>query len=70
MTSLQPLYRTFDPKIISYQTNGSGRDTYIKFPNGGFTQSPERHRHVPKRSLMNTTTNWRAQAPRKTSLSV
>jgi hypothetical protein len=25
-----------NPKVSNYQTNGTGRDTYIKFNNGGF----------------------------------
>lgn len=38
------LYRTFDPKVVKYSQTGDGRDTYIKFPNGGFARTPERHR--------------------------
>ena len=25
-----------NPKVSNYQTNGTGRDTYIKYNNGGF----------------------------------
>lgn len=25
-----------NPKVVNYPTNGTGRDTYIKFNNGGF----------------------------------
>ena len=28
--------RTFDPKVNRYQGDGSGRDTYVTYSNGGF----------------------------------
>ena len=30
------LYRTNDPKFTTYQGDGSGRDTYIVYDDGGF----------------------------------
>jgi hypothetical protein len=30
------LYRTHNPKISYYQTDGKGRDSYIACTNGGF----------------------------------
>lgn len=31
----------FNPKVAHYHTNGGGRDTYIKFDNGGFRKQWE-----------------------------
>lgn len=28
-----------NPKVVNYSTNGGGRDTYIKFENGGFRKT-------------------------------
>ena len=30
--------KEINPKVANYQTNGSGRDTYIRENNGGFTK--------------------------------
>lgn len=30
-----------NPKVSNYQSNGSGRDSYIKMGNGGFTKTAE-----------------------------
>ena len=32
------LYRTFDPKWVTYLGDGSGRDSYIVFNNGGLNE--------------------------------
>jgi len=32
---MDSLKRTFDPKFVTYQGDGSGRDSYIVFANGG-----------------------------------
>ena len=34
--SFNPL--ELNPKVANYQTNGTGRDTYIRVDNGGFTK--------------------------------
>lgn len=34
-----------NPKVTMYQTDGFGRDTYIKEPNGGFRKSWANHYH-------------------------
>lgn len=31
--------KEINPKVANYQTNGTGRDTYIRTNNGGFTKS-------------------------------
>ena len=40
-TQVVPL-RTFDPKYAHYFANGSGRDCYVEFNNGGFSVSKPR----------------------------
>lgn len=43
-----------NPKVVMYQTDGFGRDTYIKEPNGGFRKAWEnkyRHDRYNKMSL-------------------
>lgn len=32
---IENLYRTYQPKYPSYPSDGKGRDTYIKYNNGG-----------------------------------
>lgn len=34
-TATQELYRSYIPKYPSYSPDGMGRDTYIKYNNGG-----------------------------------
>ena len=34
-------YININPKVTNYQNDGYGRDTYIKFPNGGFRHTWE-----------------------------
>ena len=33
-----PNYASISPKPLYYKTNGTGRDTYIDYNNGGLTQ--------------------------------
>ena len=37
----QGLYRTQDPKFTTYGGDGSGRDTYIIFSDGGLQPEPQ-----------------------------
>ena len=39
-----------NPKVAMYQTDGFGRDTYIKEPNGGFRKSWS-NIHIPSCSI-------------------
>ena len=34
-----PNYLEINPKVSNYNSNGSGRDSYIKMSNGGFSRS-------------------------------
>ena len=34
-STTQELYRTFDAKFTTYRGDGSGRDTYVIFEDGG-----------------------------------
>jgi hypothetical protein len=58
------LERTFDPKVSHYHADGSGRDAYILYNNGGFL-SYKAHSKTPKAGLtFNIATNS-ALSPRK-----
>lgn len=35
-----------NPKVCNYQTNGTGRDTYIRADNGGFFKGGERPKPI------------------------
>jgi len=33
---ISSLYRSFSPRMVQYESDGKGRDTYINYNNGGF----------------------------------
>lgn len=45
------LYRTLDPKFTTYQGDGSGRDSYIIFSDGGLQPEPGRKGLAPKQDF-------------------
>ena len=38
--------RTFDPKYQHYQPDGTGRDTFVQYNNGGLSTTPKKHNEI------------------------
>jgi len=38
------LYRSFNPRIASYESDGKGRDSYISCDNGGMKKVPAKQK--------------------------
>lgn len=45
--------RTFAPKYQHYQPDGTGRDTFVQYNNGGMSTSPRKYEedHVKEKAL-------------------
>jgi hypothetical protein len=59
------LYRTYDPKWTTYQGDGTGRDSYIVFGNGGLTDMKVLNGLQPKNWLYSTNVMLKGVTPKK-----
>lgn len=61
------LYRTFNPKVTFYRTDGHGRDNYIRINNGGLTTSCAVNENNDRKAFFTTRDAYIAPAPRMQS---
>ena len=47
-----PNYLEINPKVSNYQSDGAGRDYYIKLSNGGFNRSWINNYHKPSSGIL------------------
>lgn len=61
------LYRTFNPKVTLYRTDGKGRDNYIRINNGGLTISSAAQESDDRKPFLRTRNGYLPPAPRMQS---